>query len=126
MATIVFGNNDLLMKLNYIVHPRVIAYIHYRIRKSKSKIIVLDAPLLIEAGLDKIVDKIIVVSVTRKEQLKRIKKRDSLIRSDILKRVKTQIPLKLKKCMADFVIDNSSTITNTKKQVGEILKSLVA
>ena len=124
LAAVVFNNKSLLKKINSVIHPRVINQINKRIKKSKSSIIVLDAPLLIESGLHKVVDKIIVVTITRKEQINRMTRKGSLKRSDISKRVKAQIPLGLKKPMADFIIDNSGTVVNTKRQVGAIRRKL--
>jgi dephospho-CoA kinase len=124
LAEIVFGNKILLKKLNNIIHPEVIKEIKNLIRKTKARAIVLDAPLLIEAGLGKIVDKLIVVKICRNTQIRRLQNKASLSESDILKRIRCQIPLKEKVRLADFVIDNSGSIENTKKQVTEIRRLL--
>jgi dephospho-CoA kinase len=124
LAQLVFGDRALLKKLNRIIHPEVIREIKARINRSKAKLIVLDAPLLVEAGLRNIVDKLIVVSITRKEQIKRLKSRSGLKESEILKRLKAQIPLSAKLRIADFIIDNSSTLTETRKQVREIAQQI--
>ncbi len=131
LARIVFDNKGLLKKLNKIIHPEVIRIIRKKIKKTlpagrqeKSKIIVLDAPLLLEAGLRRMVDKLIVVKIKRAEQLERIQRKFSFSREDILKRIKRQMPLQLKVRLADFVIDNSGTIEETKKQIEEIRRLL--
>jgi len=124
LARIVFNNKNFLKKLNKIIHPQVIRIIKQQINTAKSKIIVLDAPLLIEAGLRQIVDKIIVVKITRKKQIERIKNKTSLGPLDILKIIKSQIPLSRKVRLANFVVDNSGTIGETKKQVERIRRLL--
>lgn len=124
LARIVFDNKNLLKVLNKVMHPQVIKIIKEKIRTSRSKIIVLDAPLLIEAGLQNLVDKLIVVKIDRKKQIKRILKKTSLSKTDILKRIKHLLPLQIKVRLADFVIDNSGTIEKTKKQVEQIRRSL--
>jgi dephospho-CoA kinase len=124
LSRIVFHNKNLLLRLNNILHPEIIRIIKKRIKLSKSKVIVLDAPLLLEAGLGKIVDKLIVVKITQDKQLQRIKKRDSLSSKDILNRMRFQIPQSQKIVFADFVIDNSSLIKQTKKQVKKIWEHL--
>jgi dephospho-CoA kinase len=124
LAAIVFNNKKLLKKLNNIIHPEVIRTIKSQIKNSHSKIIVLDVPLLIEAGLRELVDKIIVVKITRIEQIKRIQKKTTLSKTDILKRIKYQIPLRAKARLADFIIDNSGTIGETKKQAVRIRRLL--
>jgi len=120
IAKVVFKDKKLLQKLNRIIHPEVIKIIKNQICASTKEIVVLDAPLLIEAGLEGIVDKLIVVSIHKKKQIERALKKTSLSEADILKRIKAQIPLKDKIRLADFVIDNNSTIGKTRKQVVSI------
>jgi dephospho-CoA kinase len=124
LAKIVFGKKKFLSRLNNIIHPEVIRTIKDEIKNSKAKVIVLDAPLLIEAGLEKLVDKLIVVKITREKQIKRIQNRTSLSKAEILGRIGFQIPLKDKVRLADFVIDNSGTIEETKKQAEQIRRLL--
>ena len=124
LAQTVFNNKKLLKRLNNLVHPEVIGIIKQKIRASGSKMVILDAPLLIEAGQRKLVDKLIVVRISRAEQVSRIRKRMRLKESEILKRVKSQIPLRKKERLADFVIDNSGTRIDTKRQVREILNKM--
>lgn len=124
LGDIVFGNKNLLKKLNRITHSEIIRVIKDKIKTSRAELIVLDAPLLIEAGLRKPIAKLIVVKVTRKKQLERIIKKTSLSKSDILRRIRHQIPLSDKVRIADFVIDNSGSIKNTQKQVEQILKEV--
>jgi len=124
IAKVVFKDKKLLQKLNRIIHPEVIKIIENQICASTKDIVVLDAPLLIEAGLERLVDKLIVVSIHKKKQIERALKKASLSEADILKRIKAQIPLKDKIRLADFVIDNSSTIEKTRKQVVSIRRSV--
>ena len=124
LARAVFNNKNLLKRLNSIVHPQVIRIINKRIKKTAVGIVILDAPLLLEAGLKGIVDKLIVVKTNRKEQIKRIRAKTRLSRQDILKRIRCQIPLRAKARLADFVIDNSGKITETKKKLERIRRLL--
>lgn len=124
LAAIVFADKKLLAKLNKIIHPQVIAAIKEGIRRSKKKVMVIDAPLLIEAGLDKIVDKLIVVKIKRRQQLKRIQKKMSLTKNEILKRIKAQIPLQCKVRLADFIIDNSGRRKQTRRQT-ELIRRIL-
>jgi dephospho-CoA kinase len=124
LAGIVFHNGSLLEKLNKIIHPQVISAIKNQIKLSKKKLIVLDVPLLIESGLDRIVDKVVVVKASTAMQVRRVKNRSSLNKKQVLKRIKFQIPLRVKARLADFVIDNSGTIEKTRRQVGKIMEKL--
>ena len=124
LAEVVFNNKYLLKKLNSIVHPEVIRAIKKKIETSSGRVIVLDAPLLIEAGLQNLVDKLIVVTITREKQIERISKKTGFSRQDILKRIEAQIPQNVKSRFANFIIDNNGAIYQTKRQVKEIWKKL--
>lgn len=124
LARIVFHNKNLLKKINRIMHPEIIRMIKQRIKISKSKLIILDAPLLIEAGLKNLVDKLIVVKADKRQQIERLIHKSSLKKPEILKRIKAQIPLRYKVRLADFVIDNSGIIKDTKRQAEQIRRLL--
>lgn len=124
LADLVFSDKRLLLKLNCLVHPEIIRVIKREIKDSKAKTLILDAPLLIEAGLHKIVDKLVVVKIDRKKQLARARNKSALTNAQILRRIKSQMPLRDKVRLADFVIDNSGTIEKTREQVGKIGRKL--
>jgi len=125
LAQAAFRNKNSIKKLNSIVHPEVIRIIKRQIKAVKSGIVVLDAPLLIEAGLKKLVDKLIVVETAREEQIRRIRSKTHLSRSQILKRIKYQVSLSRKVGLADFIIDNNGSLGKTKKQVGSLMRRLL-
>ena len=125
LGEVVFDDHRRLLKLNSIIHPEVIREIRRRVRAAKSGLVVLDAPLLIEAGLQRQVDKVVVVTANQINQVKRLQRRCSLDRAGILKRINSQIKLKKKISIADFVIDNDGSLAQTKKQVDEIRRVLL-
>ncbi len=124
LGKLVFDNRTLLKKLNSIVHPKILADIREGIKKSKEKIVVLDAPLLLESGLRKLVDELIVVIIERDELMRRLAKKNVLKTPEILKRIKSQIPQKVKSRFANFIIDNSGTVKETKIQVKKVMKKI--
>jgi dephospho-CoA kinase len=124
LARIVFGNKKLLRKLNRIVHPAVIATIRKESAKSRTGFFILDAPLLIEAGLEKEVDLLIVVRSTRKKQIERLIKKEIYTKAEILKRINSQMALSKKMRVADFIIDNNGSLANTRAQVKRIYRAL--
>jgi dephospho-CoA kinase len=83
--------------------------------------IVLDIPLLFEAKTTNLVDKIIVVRYSKKEQIKRILKKKKYNKTEINQIIKSQMPLKEKIKKADFVINNK-TIKEAEKQVKDVIK----
>ena len=121
LGKMVFANRRLIRKLNSIIHPKVIGEIKARIEKLKNGIIVLDAPLLIESGLKKVVDSLIVVIIDNDELIRRAVKKTSLKKGEVINRIKSQIPLRKKMRLADFIIDNSGTMKETKRQVERII-----
>ncbi|RKY32959.1 MAG: dephospho-CoA kinase [Candidatus Omnitrophota bacterium] len=124
LARAAFRNKNSLRKLNLIMHPEIIQAIKEGIKKSPRKAVVVDAPLLIEAGLRGLVDKIIVVRAERETQLKRLLGKRRLTKKDIARRIKVQMPLEKKFCFADFIIDNSGSREKTRRQVAGIWKTL--
>jgi dephospho-CoA kinase len=117
LAEKVFKDEILLAKFNEIMHPAIINLMMRNIKDAKEDLVVLDAPLLFETRLDRIVDKVVVVKASLKNQILRAQKKFHLSRADIILRIKSQIPLKEKLRLADFVIDNNGTVENTRKQV---------
>ncbi|MFA5338974.1 MAG: dephospho-CoA kinase [Candidatus Omnitrophota bacterium] len=125
----VFSDGRLLKKLGGIIHPLVYKEIRGRIAKIKrsdpSAIVVVDVPLLLESGGQKQVDKVVVVAAPRSVQFARAGGKFGLGRSEILRRIKMQMPLKEKIKAADFVIDNGGSLVSTAKQSRVIWKKLV-
>ena len=132
LGKIVFANQPFLKKLNDITHPEITKIIKKEIDSLKNKtynqkkILIIDAALIYEAKIDRLMDKIIVVYIDEDEQIKRLIKRNNLSKDEALQRIKSQMPMKEKVKMADYVIDNSNSLDKTKKQVEKIWKNLVS
>jgi len=132
LGKIVFANQTLLKKLNEITHPEILKLIKKEINLARNKtynqekILIIDAALIYEAKMDRLMDKIIVVYINEDEQVKRLAKRNNLSKEDALQRIKSQMPVKEKIKMADHVIDNSSSLDKTKKQVEKIWQELMS
>ena len=125
LAGVVFNSKRALGKLNKIVHPVVIRVIKAYIKKSRpNDIIVIDAPLLIEAKALGLVDKLIVVTASPGTQLERAAKKFKLEKDEVMLRVRNQMPIKKKAGLADFVVDNDSSRAGTRKQVVKIMKEI--
>ncbi|MBU1997978.1 MAG: dephospho-CoA kinase, partial [Candidatus Omnitrophica bacterium] len=114
----------LLKKLNSIMHPEIVKAIKRQIKKSRNSLVVLDAPLLLEAGLRSLVTKLVVVTVKRSLQIQRLQKKLPLSRKEINLRIKSQVPIRKKIQSADFIIDNNRNKNELKKKVMLIRRSL--
>jgi len=128
LAKIVFRKRQDLRKLEQIIHPLVVREIARRLGKiensRKNEIVVIDAPLLIEVGLAKKVDILIVVKLNRTEQIVRALKQKGISRAQILKRIRSQLPLSKKIAIADYVIDNNGRKNDTRRQVKKIWEEI--
>lgn len=128
LGRIAFADADKLEKLNKITHPYIIAELerqmnYYRDSRHEG-IVVIDAPILLELGLERLVDEVWVVTVDAATQLERLMKRDNLSVEEAKLRIQAQMPLEEKVKRADRVIDNRFTPRETKKQVEEIWREL--
>jgi len=125
LAKIVFNNPRELQKLTDILYPEALKVVKSQISQFKHEsFIVLDVPLLFESGWDKITDTTIVVKAKRAQQIERAQKRLGINRSDVMRRLKNQMPLKQKCDMADIIVDNSGDIIHTQSQVDAIINRL--
>jgi dephospho-CoA kinase len=125
LAQLVFANQARLTvgqarlkKLCAIVHPWVIRQIQKKFKQIQAKdrkaIVVLDAPLLLEAGLAKKMHYIIVVTASRKKRKARYLKKKQITSAEFFRREKNQLPQKIKLRQADFIIDNGKSLAQTK------------
>ncbi|MBT2689373.1 dephospho-CoA kinase [Bacillus sp. ISL-47] len=126
LGSIIFHDERERMKLNSIVHPavrkRMMAKKEEAIRRNE-KLVILDIPLLFESKLTYMADKTLLVYVNEETQLQRLMARNQLSRDEAIARIRSQMPLKDKKVLADAVIDNNGSIEETEKQLWDILKS---
>jgi len=129
LGAIVFGNRAKLRRLERIIHPRV-AREQARLtkqsaRKNPDAIVIYDVPLLFEAGVDKRVDNIIVVTADRETQIARLKKRNGLTRAEAIRRINNQMPLANKIQQADHVLNGTLPRPLLHKQVSQLSRSLL-
>ncbi|MFA5093005.1 MAG: dephospho-CoA kinase [Candidatus Omnitrophota bacterium] len=117
LSKLVFASKKNLVKLNYIVHPELIKEIKKEVKNSGRRFIVLDAALIVELGLRKMVDKLVLVTANKKQQIIRSQKRLGAKKEVIIQVMKSQISQITKSRFADFIIDNSGSMEKTKKQV---------
>ena len=122
-ANSVFGDEEKVRILNEITHPAIQKIVEER--SSGKGIFMINTPLLFESGFDKIMQYKIVVTAGDDQVLDRGSKRDKILEDEIKERLKHQIPLNEKVKLADYIIDNSGTIEDTKRQVVDLWKILI-
>lgn len=123
----VFCDASQRKKLEKIVHPAVKKDIKDKLkqfRRNHQEWVIMDIPLLFEAKMEHMADKIIVVVRNRKSQIEALLKGKKLSLKEAENRINSQLPLSEKEKLADFVVDNNGKIQETEKQVREIFLSL--
>lgn len=121
----VFQDKRLVQKLNSIIHPQVIEY--FKERKDENRedeLLIFDVPLLYEAKMDTLCDKVIVVGVDRKKQIERVIQRDGSSEEVARNIIANQISLDDKIKRADIVIMNDGTLEELKGKVLKVYKEL--
>lgn len=130
LAEIVFSDPKKVEEINSIIHPLVHKSIMKKVQKIKMKdneaVIVIDAPLLIEAGFQKVVDHLILVSSTDTERaIRRAAKRIGISVEEAKRRASYQIPLEEKERMSDIIIMNNGTLGALRKKAREVYRGMI-
>jgi dephospho-CoA kinase len=128
LGALVFRHRAKLKTLNAIVHPRVAreqARLTREItRKDPKAVVIYDVPLLFEAGVDKRVDRVIVVSAGRETQVERLMSRNGFTRAEALRRIRAQAPLQDKRQRADYVLDGDQPLAQLRADVRRTFEEL--
>lgn len=117
LGAIVFDDPEALRRLEGIIHPAVIETVRTMTRRSKAKVVVVEAVKLIEAGMHRGYDSVWVVTCRHEQQLARLMRERGLTRDEAEARLGAQPSLEEKLRQADVVIDNSGSLENTWQQV---------
>jgi dephospho-CoA kinase len=128
LGAIVFHDKKKLRHLERIIHPRV-AREQIRLTKQAAKndpkaVVIYDVPLLFEAGIDKRVDKTVVVAATRETQIMRLKNRNGLTRPEALRRIRSQMPLAMKRLRADYILDGTKSRESLSRDISRLFEDL--
>jgi dephospho-CoA kinase len=119
-------------ELNRIVHPAVLRsqeqWIEETGRQDPHSIAIVEAALILEAGAAKRFDRLIVVTCSDEQRIARFAARQKLAldeaRKEVERRMAAQLPEAEKIKAADYVIDNSGSIADTREQVREVWQKL--
>jgi dephospho-CoA kinase len=128
LGAIIFHDPGRRQELNQIVHPEVRKVMLEQSKKlldEGHQIVILDIPLLFESKLTSLVEKTIVVYVDEENQIKRLMERNNLSEEEAMARIKSQIPIREKVKLADYIIDNNGTIEHTNKQVITLMTKII-
>ena len=127
LADIVFADKSKLALLNEITHPAIFARIADRLEAHHGQdvVVVLDAALLIEAGLAEGVDVVVVVHSPREIQVERLAAK-GVGATDARNRIAAQLEPEKRLARADIVIDNGGSLEDLGRQVDKLWEELQA
>lgn len=106
IASIVFNNHDALMKLNALIHPRVMKDFASWASIQKAEYVIMESAIIYEYHLDKQLDKVITVYLEKEERMRRLILRDKVSREQLEERMRNQLSAEEKMDRADYVILN--------------------
>jgi len=128
LGRIIFADKTARDELNNCLHPLIINKLLSDVEKLKKSmggsLIIADIPLLIECGMQKYFDKIILVNSDRETQIRRLIKRNNLTIEDAEKRVNSQMPIEEKRKFADFIIDNCGSFEDLEVKARDLFFKL--
>jgi len=129
LAAVVFSDADQLRSLNAIVHPPVLRELDREfdrlLRSDPQGVAVVEAALLIESRYHERLDRLVLVTCTREQQLERLTSPSfgrAMSREQAEKRIAAQMPMEEKRKLAHDEIDCSGSLDHTKSQVMKLVK----
>jgi dephospho-CoA kinase len=128
LGSIVFADPHRLRALNSIVHPRIIARTEelaadYQ-RQNPQSVVIVDAALIFESRIGGSLNKVIVAWCQPEQQLERLIAKAGVSREEAERRIKSQMPVEEKRRRADYLIDCSGSMEETRRQADAIYLEL--
>jgi dephospho-CoA kinase len=124
----VFGKPESLARLNQIMHPRMYDIVKARLeqyRQQGVEVVVLEAPLLLEAGWTPLVDEVWVIVASEATVLRRLRERGRLSEPESLARIRSQTSNEERAKHADVVINNEGSLDELRDRVKGLWQGLV-
>jgi dephospho-CoA kinase len=119
VASRIFARPSLQRRLNAIVHPEVERELDRRIRQYNGRIpfVMVEAALIYEAGLDRMLDAVIVVDASESVRIRRVVARDHLKAEEVRRRMNVQWSQQKKIQRADYLIRNNGSLVELATNV---------
>ncbi|MGB5779361.1 MAG: dephospho-CoA kinase [Allopontixanthobacter sediminis] len=125
LGELVFGDPEALARLEAIVHPAVAELrSEFLLEHAGAPILLFDIPLLFEKGGESRVDQVVVVSAPAEIQRQRVLGRPGMTADKFAHILSLQVPDAEKRARADYVIDTSGSLDETRRAVRELVKHL--
>ncbi len=127
LGKLVFSDSESLLRLNQIMHPRMYELVKAQLedyRRQGVAVVVLEAPLLIEAGWTALVDEVWVTTAPEATVLRRLQERIGLSRAEAQTRIRSQLSSAERQKHADTVINTDCDLNEVKARVKELWAKL--
>ena len=118
LRNLIFNNPDARKQLDSITHPAIGERLLKAADRATSPYVILEIPLLVEADMMSLVNRVLVVDIDMEEQIKRIILRDNSTRIHAEKIISAQISAQTRLAAADDIIHNNGTLAKLSHQVG--------
>jgi dephospho-CoA kinase len=129
LGEIIFGDDLKRTALNDIVHPAVFREWKKEIedvtKQAPHGIIISDIPLLFEVGWQDAVDVIVLVYISRDEQIRRLSERNGYTTREAEDRLNAQMPIDEKVLRSDYIINNEGLLDKTREDVDRVWAELI-
>jgi dephospho-CoA kinase len=125
LGDVIFADPDLRAKLNGIIHPLIRDRMaELEAQAAGAQVLVHDVPLLAEGGLAGLYDEVVVVDVAPRVQLERLLRERAMTREQAEARMAAQASRADRLAIATLVVDNSGSLRELDREVGELWAEL--
>jgi dephospho-CoA kinase len=124
LGRIVFSQPEERAWLESKIHPVVKELMSKDVSTNTDQTVVLEIPLLFEAKMTDLVHQIWVVSCSEQKMIERLQRRNQLTIQECQDRIKAQMPIQLKRQLADIILENEGTLAELYQQVDRVYQSL--
>ncbi len=129
LRSIVFNDNTKKKILERIIHPKVLLSINEKIKASQSDYLIISVPLMIETGMNAMMDRVLLIDCNVETQIERIIQRDQTSREQAIKIIESQASIESKRELSDDrIINNNETsieeLTLKVKELDDFYRNL--
>lgn len=129
LRSIVFNDNTKKKMLEMIIHPKVLLSINEKIKASQSDYLIISVPLMIETGMNAMMDRVLLIDCNVETQIERIIQRDQTSREEAIKIIESQASIESKRELSDDrIINNNETsieeLTLKVKELDDFYRNL--
>ena len=129
LRSIVFNDDSKKKMLEGIIHPKVLLSINEKIKASQSEYLIISVPLMIETGMNAMMDRVLLIDCNVETQIERLSQRDQSSREEAIKIIESQASIESKRELSDDrIINNNETsieeLTLKVKELDDFYRNL--